>query len=288
MQTLNSDSARWVTYTPLGTDATANPLKRIVRDLRRARGMAWRLFLRDIRAQYRQSMLGYLWAFVPPIVLALSFTLAGSAQILNVSDTSLPYPLFAIISVVLWQTFTDAIYGPINGVKDSMKMLSKIAMPCEAIVLAKLGNTVFNLSIRLALIVIALWWYNVEPSWTMLGTFPAFAVLLIFGTAIGLILAPLGGLYDDVSFVLSLVLGLWFVLTPVMYEQAADNSLINLLNTINPASSLIATTRELLTSAPLTRGVGFLVVAPISILLLGLGWTSYRTSLSYVVERASA
>ncbi|MEX2285982.1 MAG: hypothetical protein WD648_02760, partial [Planctomycetaceae bacterium] len=87
---------------------------------------------------------------------------------------------------------------------------------------------------------------------------------------------------------LGLVLGLWFVLTPVMYQQAADQSLIGMINTLNPATSLIVTTRELLTSTPLTRGMGFLVVSPLTLVLFAFGWTIYRTSLSYVVERAGA
>ena len=37
-------------------------------DLLASRELAWRLLVRDISAQYRQSFLGVFWAFVPPLV----------------------------------------------------------------------------------------------------------------------------------------------------------------------------------------------------------------------------
>ena len=45
----------------------------MLRDLAASRELAWRLFLRDTRAQYRNSVLGYAWVFIPPLVASLPF-----------------------------------------------------------------------------------------------------------------------------------------------------------------------------------------------------------------------
>lgn len=47
------------------------------RDLLASRELAWRLFVRDIKAQYRQSILGILWAFFPPTITSIAL---GTSQ----------------------------------------------------------------------------------------------------------------------------------------------------------------------------------------------------------------
>ena len=288
MVTASKDIQQWRTYTPSGVKDSGTAIERLARDLKRARSVAWRLLVRDLNAQYRQSLLGYVWVFVPPLIVVLTFVLAGRAEILNTQTASIPYPVFALIGVILWQSFSEAINGPIAGVKASKKMMGKISVPPEAIVLAKLGHTVFNLAIRLVLVTVVIAWYGIGIHWSMPAAIPALFVLLIFGTALGLFLAPLGGLYDDVGLVLGITMSLWFFLTPIMYEQAAAGSIIEVINTFNPVTSLVTTPRELLIGATISRPIAFFIVTCISFTLFGIGWMVYRVSLSYVIERTSA
>ena len=109
------------------------------RDLLASRELAWRLMVRDIKAQYRQSFLGIFWAFIPPIVTAVGFTMASDAKVLNVGVTDLPYPAYVMFSMTLWQTFVEALNSPIQAVNAAKSMLAKINFPREAIILAKLG-----------------------------------------------------------------------------------------------------------------------------------------------------
>ncbi|HHP7243213.1 MAG TPA: ABC transporter permease, partial [Elainellaceae cyanobacterium] len=85
-------------------------------DLMASRELAWRLMVRDISAQYRQAMLGVLWAFVPPIVMAAGFTLASNANVISVGDTNIPYPAYVMFGTSLWQTFVEAASGPVQAV----------------------------------------------------------------------------------------------------------------------------------------------------------------------------
>lgn len=63
-----------VVYTP--ASQVRNPgvlLRSMWRDLKDSRELAWRLFVRDISAQYRQSLLGIFWAFAPPVITSVIF-----------------------------------------------------------------------------------------------------------------------------------------------------------------------------------------------------------------------
>ncbi len=82
-----------VVYTP--ESRLRHPLQlfqEMGRDLLASRELAWRLMVRDISAQYRQSFLGIFWAFVPPIVTAAGLTLASNAKSSTLAPPNYPTP----------------------------------------------------------------------------------------------------------------------------------------------------------------------------------------------------
>jgi lipopolysaccharide transport system permease protein len=81
----------------------------IARDIWAGRELAWRLFIRDLSAQYRQTFLGYIWAFLPPLVASMTFIFLNSQGIVTITGTGIPYPVFAMMGTLLWQVFVDAI-----------------------------------------------------------------------------------------------------------------------------------------------------------------------------------
>jgi lipopolysaccharide transport system permease protein len=257
------------------------------RDLLASRELAWRLMVRDIRAQYRQSFLGILWAFIPPIMTAVGFTLAANAEVVNIGVTDLPYPAYVMFSMTLWQTFVEALNGPIQGVTAAKAMLAKINFPREALILAKLGQVFFNFAIKLFLIVGLFIWFQMPVTWSVVLAPVALIHLVMLGTFLGLLLAPLGALYQDFSNGLTLVTGLWLFLTPVVYPVPSSGTFGTLVK-LNPVTPLLVTTRELATTGVLSDPQGFWVVSLLAIVGLLLAWLIYRLAIPFVVERMSS
>src|SRR5919109_977267 len=89
---------------------------RLFRDMRRdlaaSRELAWRLFVRNTNAKYRQTMLGYVWAFLPPIFTTLVFVFLRNAGFFNTPETEVPYVVFLLSGTVLWEVFADALHSP--------------------------------------------------------------------------------------------------------------------------------------------------------------------------------
>lgn len=261
--------------------------KNMGRDLLASRELAWRLLVRDISAQYRQSFLGIFWAFVPPIATALGLTLANNAQILNIGETDLPYPAYVMFSMALWQTFTEAVNGPIQAVGSARPMLVRINFPREAIILAQLGQVFFNFGIKLILIVGLFLWFRMPVSWTVLLTPVALIHLIALGTAIGMMLAPIAALYDDITRGLPLFMTLWLFLTPVIYPVPQQGTFANFVQ-LNPVTPLLVSIRELATTGVLSNPEGFWLVSGMAIVGVLIGWLFYRIAMPFVVERISA
>jgi lipopolysaccharide transport system permease protein len=253
-------------------------------DLLASRELAWQLFIRDINTQYRQSLLGIFWAFVPPIVTAVGLTLAKNANAINIGDTDIPYPAYVMLSMTLWQTFAEAVSGPMQAVALAKNMLVRINFPREALILAKMSEVGFNFGIKLVLILALFIFYQLPVTWSLLLAPVALIHLILLGIAIGILLAPLGALYDDVSKALTFLLSFWLLLTPVIYP-VPKAGIIQKLVALNPVAPLLTTTRELLTTGVLSDPAGFWIASGLTWLLLLIGWLYYRLAMPYVVER---
>lgn len=262
-------------------------LRQMWLDLLASRELAWRLMVRDISAQYRQSFLGIIWAFIPPIVMAAGFTLANQANVINVGETSLPYPAYVMFSTALWQTFVEAINGPVQAVTTAKPMLARVKFPREALILSKLGEVFFNFGIKLILIISLFIYFGIPVTWTVILAPVALIHLVLLGTFIGVMLSPFGVLYQDISKGLTLVTGFWLFLTPVVYPVPSEG-VFRYLVKFNPVTPLLVTTRELATTGLLTQTVGFWVVSLITIVGLFLTWIGFRLAMPFVVERVSS
>ncbi|WP_414566172.1 MULTISPECIES: ABC transporter permease [unclassified Anabaena] len=277
-----------VVYTPEST--LRHPLtlfRQMWRDLLASRELAWRLMVRDISAQYRQSFLGIAWAFLPPIVMAVGFTLASNANVISVGATDLPYPAYVMFSTALWQTFVEALNGPVQAVTVAKPMLARVNFPREALILAKIGEVFFNFAIKLILIVALFIWFRIPVGWTVLLTPVPLIHLVLLGTFIGILLAPLGVLYQDVSKGLTLITGFWLFLTPVVYPIPTEGT-FGLLVQLNPVTPLLVTTRELATTGLISHPISFWLVSMITLVGLLLTWITFRLAMPFVVERVSS
>ena len=257
--------------------------REMLADLLASRELAYRLIVRNFSAQYRQTVLGYIWAFLPPVVTSLAFLFLGKSGVLNVGDTEIPMVAYMLISTTLWQLIADAVNAPLRLCTSSKAMLTKINFPREALILAGVGETLLTFGIRLVLIAGVMLWFRIPVPITILlfplGVFS----LLALGTCVGVLLTPIGVLYEDISKSLPIFLTFWMMLTPVVYAPR-DAGLHDRLQ-INPATALLVATRDWLTTGGTPSLAGFLIVTITSVLCLAAGWVLYRLAMPHLIAR---
>ena len=256
-------------------------------DVELARGLGWRLFLRDLRAHYRQSLLGYLWVLIPPVVNTLLWVFLSAQGVVNVSVPDVPYPVYVLAGSVLWQLVADAITRPLQLATQARPMLVKLAFPLEALPIASLLHVGFGSLVRFALLAGVLAWYGVGHMDTLplvpLGVFG----LALLGTAIGVLLLPIGMLYKDVEHALPLVMQAAYYLTPVVYA-APTRWPASLVTDLNPVSPLLMLTRGWLLTGETASLPAALTVLAVTLPGLFIGWLVFRLALPFVIERMSS
>jgi lipopolysaccharide transport system permease protein len=272
-------------YTP--DSLLANPIlliKEMYRDLIESRELAWRLTVRDLSAQYRQTLLGFLWAIIIPLANTLVWVFLSKSGVIKVSDTSIPYPVYVFTGTMIWSILIEALNAPLQMTEASKSMLAKINFPREALLIAGIYKTMVNGVIKIALLLLSLVLIGIYPDWNVLFFPIAFMSLILVGTVIGLILAPIGLLYTDVGKAIPLLAQFLMYLSPVVFAMPKEGIYATLFQ-VNPLTSLILTSRAWLTGMTPEFIGSFLIVNLIAIVLLFIFWAVLRLAMPMLIER---
>ena len=259
----------------------------MLNDLLASRELAWRLFIRDTSSEYRQSLLGYLWIFLSPFIAAAPWVFLNSQGIINIAATEIPYFLYVMVGMMLWQVFAESISMPLSRVGDYKILLSKANFPREALIISGGYQILFRAFSRLVCILIFTAFFSVSiPLSIFLAPLGIFMLMLV-GTIIGLMILPLGMLYKDIEKVLPIATTLCFFATPVVYPAPTKWPAV-LLVRFNPISPILSASREIITAGIPEVILPFIIYSVIGIILLFGAWVVYRVSMPHLVERMTA
>jgi len=262
-------------------------LGNVFRSAWEGRELAWRLFLRNLRGMYRQTALGLLWIFLPPLANTAIWVFLHAQRVLEFSfPTDIHPTVYILTGMILWQAFVDALQMPLNQLNQNRSMISKLNFPREALLAEGLGEILFHTLVRALLLIPALLYYGANwgpAAWLS----PLVALLMVlFATGMGLLILPIGSLYQDVSRFLSVGLPFWMILTPIIYAPFTTFP-GSLLNWLNPASPLLMCSRDLLLLGscgnPAALWYGLIAIP---IFLLGL--VVYRLAMPALIERMTS
>ncbi|HBK83803.1 MAG TPA: polysialic acid transporter [Flavobacterium sp.] len=262
-------------------------LKQSLKDLDESRFLAFQLAKRDITAQYRQSYLGVLWAFIPPLTTALVWMLLDSSGTIELSQSGVPYPVYVFSGTLLWSIITDSISYPIINTNAAKSILTKINFPKEALITSGILKLLFFSVIKVILLLIFVFVYGVGFNMSLL-LFPL-AILgsLIVGTTIGLLLTPLGMLYEDIGKLITFGMQILMYATPVLFVMP-KTGFIKTIMEINPLTPIIVVGRNLAVGLPVEYLGYFLITLLVCTPLFFVALVFYRISIPIFIERLSA
>lgn len=275
-------------YTP--ESGIRSPLaltREILSDLGPAHALGLRLTQRNIKGQYRKSLLGYFWSVIPPLITSLVWVILNGQRVVNIEDPGVPYPLFVLTGTMLWQIFSESVNAPLKGVLAGKSMLSKINFPRESLILASIYETVFNSLIKIGLIILIFAWYQYLPPLSALFSLTGLLSLMILGSTIGILLTPIGMLYSDIQRGIGIILQFGLYLTPVIYPEPKSGLIAQVMQ-FNPVAPILTTTRSLLLGN-FVGGLGsFVWITIIACLLFLIGIFFYRVSMPILIERVGS
>lgn len=214
------------------------------KSLLRYRELLRNLTTRDLKVRYRNSFLGFLWAWGNPILMTLVFTIVFQV----IAPNSIAnYPLFILIGWLAWGLTASGINNGIGSILNNSNLIKKVWFPRitlpTAAVFADGANFLF--AMPLVFILILVYRIPVDPL-LILVYFPIIfisQIALVMG--ISFFLSAANVFYRDTSVIATVGITAWFFLTPVFYSvsQLTENS--RLVYYLNPMASIIEAYRNI-------------------------------------------
>ena len=277
-------------YTPRGRTVkegakTFSDLYLMVYEIISSKDLTWIWFLRDLKAKYRQTLLGVLWVILMPLITVAIFVGMHRAGVFNYGNVTVPYPLYALLGITIWGIFSAGISRASNSLISAGSMLIKINFPRTSLVLAATLQGIVDFFIRLFLAVILMVWYEIpiNPARVALGL-ASLIPLYLFTLGLGFIIALISGVFRDLPAVINIVLMILMLSTPVLYSSPKDNILFE-YNVYNPLNYLINTPRDMILYGFSLNTTGYLVSSVIALLLFVFGWRLFYISQTKITER---
>ena len=249
--------------------------------------LALQLTRRDVSAQYRQSYFGILWLFITPLASAAIWVFLNSSGTITITDTGIPYPVYAFSGTLIWSILLESINAPMASTNAARGIISKINFPKEALVLSGIYKLLFNSSFKVLLLVVFIFAFGVGFHWSLLLLPLVLVMAVVFGTSLGLLITPIGLLYSDVSRLISMGLSLLMYVTPVVYG-IPKTGVMKTIMTYNPFTPFILTIRDVAVGSFPEFLNSFIGLTGLGIVLFFIGLVIYRVSIPVIVERLSA
>jgi ABC-type polysaccharide/polyol phosphate export permease len=239
------------------TPAPAIPRQGMVaalRDLWAYRYAIVQLTIRELKARYKNTALGFFWSLLNPIGMMLVFTAVFTVFLPNNQIQN--YPLFVLCGLLPWNFLSAGVMTGTSSITTNANLVTKIYFPRAVIPIATVAANLVNFLLSLIVLFVFLLLFRTHISaWILL--LPVVVVLhTAFILGLALILSTLNVFYRDTMMVMDVLMLAWFFLTPVVYalEILPDNYTLfgvtfNVQRTmyiVNPMASIIGTYRDLL------------------------------------------
>ena len=208
-------------------------------ELWRYRELLYFLVWRDIKARYKQTFLGPLWAILRPVVTMILFSVIFGGLVGIESGTGTPYPLFVFAGLLAWMYFASAVSGGSSSLLGNSSLVSKAYFPRMYAPMAAVTAPVVDLLLSMTVLAGLFAWFAEAPS-PQLVLLPAFLLLgLVIGLGVSLWLASVTIRYRDVPFALPFVTQLWMYTTPVIYPVTFVPERWRWLLEVNPMTAVV-------------------------------------------------
>lgn len=212
------------------------------RSLWRSRDLVSFFALRDLRVRYKQAALGVIWVLLQPIASVAVFTLVFG-RLAGISSQGAPYPLFALLGLVVWTYFASATVRASEVFVSNPDLVTKVSFPRLTAPAAAMLPPLVDLVVSMALVGLLLLYYGVVPTWRLLAApvWLALMVLTAFGPALWL--SALNVRFRDVQQAVGPAMQVWLFASPVAYPSTLLSERGELLYSLNPMAGVIGFVR---------------------------------------------
>ena len=238
MDSLTTRPAQIIRPPSFSIRAMGRHLARLVQ----CRDLLYTLTLHRISVRYKQSVLGYFWAVLNPVLLLAIYTIIFS-RLVTVPTHGVPYAIFAFSALLPWTFFSNGLSGATIGLPAHLNLMSKVYFPREILPLSYVLAAFLDFLIASVVLAALMFYYGVRLTASALWVIPAMLTLAVFLTGTALFTSALQARFRDIGVAMPLLLQVWMFATPVVYARVSVPQGLRHLYDLNPMVAIVETFR---------------------------------------------
>jgi len=220
------------------------------RELKEYRDLIYFLVWRDIKVMYAQTILGFLWAILQPLIQIVIFTIVFG-KVAKVPTEGIPYILFSSVAIIPWTYISQSMTLSSQSLVQGQNMLGKIYFPRLIFPITPILAKLVDFSISMLIILGVCFYYQVLPTWNLLF-FPLFVVLMMsISAGTGMWLSAMAIRFRDVKLAMPFVIRMLMYSAPIVYSSSSLPEKYRIIYSLNPIVGVIEGFRACLLGTPM-------------------------------------
>ena len=208
------------------------------------------LVWRDIKVMYAQTILGFAWAILQPLIQIILFTIVFG-KVAKVPTENLPYALFSTVAIIPWNYMSQAMTASSQSLIQGQRILGKIYFPRLIFPISPVISKLVDFSISMLIILVVIIYYKVIPPWNLL-LFPVYVVMMIcIASGIGMWTSALAIRFRDVKYAMPFVIRMLMFTAPIVYSASSIPDKYRFIYSLNPLVGVIEGFRSCLLGLPI-------------------------------------
>jgi len=241
-------------------------MKKYIQEMLKRKDLLYYLVKSGLKAEHRNSYLGYFWWLLDPLLNVLVFYFL----VVIILDRGGPdFPLFLVIGLVVWRLFSTSMNSSAKSILRYSSIINQVYLPKALFPVSFTITQLFNFAFGLIVIAIFLAIYGVMPGIEVLYLPIILIVQVALLLAIGLVLAFVTIFVRDIENIMSYITRLFFYASPIIWEGGRLPDEYSFFVDVNPIAIIVSAYRDVLMygNVPDFKGLGIIFVISLAVVV---------------------
>ena len=207
----------------------------------------------DLKVKYQGSVLGFAWSLANPLLLMAIYYIIFTKLFKNGIEG---YPIYLMAGLLPFTAFSQAVSSASGSVTASAGLVKKVSFPRLVLPLSSVGFSLVQFLLQLGVLLLIVGIFShARIGFALLFIFPALALLVLFSTALGILVSALNVRYRDTSHFVEIAMLIWFWANPILYPAGYAKRELDKYHAfwayfLNPMATVVTTFQRAIYNQP--------------------------------------
>jgi lipopolysaccharide transport system permease protein len=220
------------------------------RELREYRDLFYFMVWRNIKILYAQTILGFSWAILQPLIQIVVFTLIFG-KLAKVATDGIPYVLFSSLALIPWNYMSQSVTQASESLVTGQNMLGKVYFPRLIFPVTPVLARLIDFFVSIVIVLGIALYYRVAPTWNLLY-FPLMLVFMVSVSAgVGMWLSAMAIRFRDVKLAMPFFIRMFMYSAPIVYSASSIPEKYRFFYSLNPVVGVVEGFRSTFLGTPM-------------------------------------